>query len=69
MEYLTSAVEFLFGCCHSNLSRVFTTGSKSYCVCCDCGATFSYSLETMKMGRRLRERNPGSQRIPLQKVA
>jgi thiamine pyrophosphokinase len=47
MNYFAIAVEFLFGCHHRNLSRVFTIESKSYRVCCDCGAKFAYSLETM----------------------
>ncbi len=46
-------LEFLFGCHHGQLSRVFTIGGESYRVCCDCGATFEYSLETMSIVRRL----------------
>ena len=52
MTYIASAFEFLFGCHHSNLSRVFTIGGHSYRVCCDCGAQFRYSLETMSIQRR-----------------
>jgi hypothetical protein len=48
MNYFAIAVEFLFGCHHRILSRVFTIESKSYRVCCDCGAKFAYSLETMR---------------------
>jgi hypothetical protein len=48
-----SALEFAFGCHHTKLSRVFTIKGHSYKVCCDCGATFNYSLENMSMrGRR-----------------
>jgi len=40
-------LEFLFGCRHSAMSRVFTIRGRSYQVCCDCGTTREYSLETM----------------------
>jgi hypothetical protein len=46
---LASALEFAFGCHHRKLSRVFTINGHSYKVCCDCGATFRYSLETMSI--------------------
>ena len=46
-------LEFLFGCHHSQLSRVFTIGGESYRVCCDCGAKFAYSMQTMSIARRL----------------
>ena len=46
-------LEFLFGCHHGQLSRVFTIGGESYQVCCDCGAKFAYSLQTMSIVRRL----------------
>ncbi len=45
-------IDFLFGCHHSNLSRVFTIGGHTYRVCCGCGAKFDYSLETMSIERR-----------------
>ena len=41
------ALEFLFGCRHGAMSRVFTIRGRSYQVCCDCGAEREYSLETM----------------------
>ncbi|HYM77629.1 MAG TPA: hypothetical protein VE377_16775 [Candidatus Dormibacteraeota bacterium] len=44
-----SVLEFAFGCHHRKLSRVFTLHNHSYKVCCDCGATFNYSLETMSI--------------------
>lgn len=48
-----SALDLAFGCRHRKLSRVFTIRGHSYKVCCDCGATFNYSLEHMSMrGRR-----------------
>ena len=53
MASLITILEFLFGCHHVHLSRVFTLKGKSYKVCCSCGASFSYSLETMSIERRL----------------
>lgn len=47
-------LEFAFGCHHTRLSRVFTLESRTYKVCCDCGATFNYSLRTMSVVRRHR---------------
>lgn len=52
MAYVTTALEFVFGCHHGNLSRVFTVGKRSYRVCCDCGAEFRYSLDAMRIVRR-----------------
>lgn len=52
-EALLVLLDFLFGCHHVQLSRVFTIKGKTYKVCCDCGATFAYSLETMSIVRRL----------------
>ncbi len=52
MTYIAAAFEFLFGCHHCNLSRVFTIGGRSYRVCCDCGALFRYSLDTMSIQQR-----------------
>ncbi len=52
MTYIAAAVDFLFGCHHGNLSRVFTIGGRSYRVCCDCGAEFDYSLATMSIQHR-----------------
>lgn len=54
---LANALEFAFGCHHRRLSRVFTIHGHSYKVCCDCGATFNYSLETMSMRKRRRLRS------------
>jgi hypothetical protein len=44
--------DFLFGCRHAELSRVFTIGGQTYRVCCRCGARFNYSLKSMRMGGR-----------------
>jgi len=53
MEILEVVVDFLFGCHHVHLSRVFTLKGETYKVCCDCGAKFAYSLETMSIEHRL----------------
>jgi len=53
MQLFWAILEFLFGCHHVHLSRVFTLQKESYKVCCDCGAKFAYSLETMSVVRRL----------------
>jgi hypothetical protein len=47
-------LDFAFGCHHRKLSRVFTIDKHTYKVCCDCGATFNYSLETMSVHHRRR---------------
>jgi hypothetical protein len=49
---LASVLDFAFGCHHTKLSRVFTLEGHTYKVCCDCGATFRYSLETMSVVHR-----------------
>ena len=51
---LADALEIAFGCHHTKLSRVFTIDGRSYKVCCECGGTFRYSLETMSIQRRHR---------------
>jgi hypothetical protein len=51
---LANALEIAFGCHHRRLSRVFTIDHHSYKVCCDCGATFNYSLDRMSIHRRRR---------------
>ena len=53
MGKLIALFDLIFGCYHWNLSRVFTIAGRSYRVCCDCGAQFGYSLESMATGRRL----------------
>ena len=44
---LLNACDLLFGCRHDKLSRVFTINRETYRLCLDCGAKFSYSMETM----------------------
>lgn len=51
---LANVLEFAFGCHHRKLSRVFTIKGHSYKVCCECGATFNYSLQTMSIRHRWR---------------
>jgi len=53
MATLIAILDFLFGCHHANLSRVFTLQDETYRVCCDCGAKYAYSLKTMSIERRL----------------
>ena len=50
---LVVILDFLFGCHHGHLSRVFTLGGETYRVCFDCGAKFEYSMKTMSVERRL----------------
>ena len=53
MNGVVATVDFLFGCHHRNLSRVFTIDGRTYRVCCDCGAEFKYSLRNMSIEQRL----------------
>jgi hypothetical protein len=55
MKKLVATLDFVFGCHHGHLSRVFTIDRRTYRVCCDCGARFEYSLASMSMERRLRK--------------
>jgi len=54
MQRLMFALDFLFGCHHRHLSRVFTINGRTYRVCCDCGAKFGYSLTSMSIERHAR---------------
>ena len=49
METVMTVLDFIFGCHHRHLSRVFTIDRRTYRVCCDCGAKFTYSLDCMAM--------------------
>lgn len=60
---VANALEVAFGCHHGKLSRVFTIDGRSYKVCCDCGARFSYSLETMKIVTHHHLRLPSLRRL------
>lgn len=50
--------DFVFGCRHAELSRVFTIGGRTYRVCWSCGARFHYSLANMRMGGRFADAYP-----------
>lgn len=58
---VTRLLEFLLGCHHSSLSRVFTIGRRTYRVCCECGAEFDYSLE--KMAIKYEQRLPSARYV------
>jgi len=45
-------LDFVFGCHHKHLSRVFTIAGRTYRVCCDCGRRSDYSWETMRVVHR-----------------
>ena len=49
MYWLAKLCDFIFGCHHGNLSRVFTIGGDTYIVCCLCGSKFPYSLDSMSI--------------------
>lgn len=53
MATVIAILDFLFVCHHDHLSRIFTLQGETYRVCCDCGAKFAYSLETMSIERRV----------------
>ena len=48
---LLKAYDFLFGCHHEKLSRVFTIDRETYRLCSDCGAKFPYSIVTMSLAK------------------
>ena len=62
---LANVLEVAFGCRHRKLSRVFTVHGHSYKVCCDCGATFHYSLQSMSITQR-RKMFPVLRRLSLE---
>ena len=53
MDGLVAILNFVFGCHHWHMSRVFTIRGRTYQVCCDCGAQFKYSLASMRIERPL----------------
>jgi hypothetical protein len=53
-RFLSDLFWRVFGCHHSNVSRPFTLRSRTYRVCCGCGAEFDYSLKTMSFTRSSR---------------
>jgi hypothetical protein len=44
---LLQMFEFVFGCHHRKLSRIFTIRKRTYRVCLECGREFKYSWKTM----------------------
>jgi hypothetical protein len=48
MKVLRWLLHVLFGCHHSQLTRVFTIGNRTYQVCIDCGREIDYSWELMQ---------------------
>jgi len=60
MEWIMRAYDLVFGCHHRNLSRVFSIEGSSYKVCCQCGANFPYSWESMHIIKG-KERTPRRQ--------
>ena len=40
MKLLQTVFQFIFGCPHTHLSRLFTIKHRSYRVCFDCGREF-----------------------------
>lgn len=56
MKHLEAILNWLFGCHHRHMSRVWTIppGSQQpYVTCLDCGAEFQYDWGTMKIGQEL----------------
>jgi hypothetical protein len=68
MKYVMMVIEFLFGCHHSNVSRVFTITGHTYRVCFDCGAKFDYSLKTMSSRPLNPSQVPVASRMPLKRA-
>jgi hypothetical protein len=54
MERLIDILDFVFGCHHGHLSRVFSIDGRTYRVCCECGAKFNYSLASMCIEQKFR---------------
>ena len=46
-EALHWVFQFVFGCHHGELSRVFTIKKRTYQVCFECGREIDYSWERM----------------------
>jgi hypothetical protein len=52
MRALLNAIfEWIFGCHHRQLSRVFTIDHRTYQVCFACGKKLQYSWKTMSLVR------------------
>ena len=48
MKLLHEFCQLIFGCRHSQKSRVFTIKNRTYQVCFDCGRELDYSWERMR---------------------
>jgi hypothetical protein len=48
MDMLSTVYNFVFGCHHNDVTRVFTIKDHSYKVCLDCGQQVEYSLQDMR---------------------
>jgi hypothetical protein len=46
-SFLSSVMNFLFGCGHDHVTRPFTLENRTYKVCLDCGHELPYSARTM----------------------
>ena len=47
--FLSAIFEWIFGCHHKQLSRVFAIDHKTYQVCFDCGRKLQYSWSAMSL--------------------
>jgi len=47
--FLSTIFEWILGCHHRQLSRVFTIDHKTYRVCFDCGRKLQYSWRAMSL--------------------
>jgi hypothetical protein len=66
MKPLSSVLQFIFGCRHRHLSRVFTIKHRTYKVCFDCGREFDLPSigEPAQPGARDTVRATTSPRMP-----
>jgi hypothetical protein len=51
MKVLSAVFQFVFGCGHRHLSRVFTIKHRTYRVCFDCGREFDLPNVLEQYGR------------------
>ena len=47
--FLNAIFEWIFGCHHRQLSRVFTIDHRTYQVCFNCGGQLQYSWRAMSL--------------------
>jgi hypothetical protein len=62
MKPLSSVLQFIFGCRHRHLSRVFTIKHRTYKVCFDCGREFDLPSvgDPARPGNKDKARAPNS---------